>query len=799
MKTFKSRMLRWLPIAAAVLFTFATDNLVWSGSFRFQEKNLIPNTILHPIGYTGNETNQVVTITVGIRPGSLYANEMRPALLRALQTWTDLNSTAGNLHFDSDLPSGQVDFESVLLHEIGHVLGLTHPNMVNVYGPGSPRSDFAYSGSGLDSSFATVIGVNDGADGVAGSNDDERADDDGFVWFRRLNNNPFTLDQSEVDQDTYSMSLADLPTVPANETYLNDPVAGNISTDNRSTRGIAAGDVNGDNRPDVVTADILQGVRLYLNNGTAAPFDNSTVGVNIVSGIDDFQAVALGDIDNDNDLDIVVGRAGDPILLFTNDGSGIFGSGIDITSDTNATLAIALGDMNGDNFLDVVAGNSGTPKRLYTNDGSGGFNAGIDITSDANDTRAIAIGDVNEDGFLDIVAGNFIERNRLYLNNGTGGFLGGTDIGLEADRTRAIAIADLVRDSDGPDVVAGNDGVNRFYENGGGTDPFADVTAVNVTSDTDDTAGIAIGDVNLDENLDIVFANIDNIPNKLVLNPGDGSFASAVSQEITSDFENHRAAVLADLDADSDVDLVSGNDGNRNRFYLNRGGRNLFPAVASALVGLPLGFPSTTAVMISPFPSGAAIRTLMADDVATILLAHSGFDRNQGTPDDYSVQLVFAGIDASADVLVDVDDSLFPPVDPEFAFVPVYTGTEIPAANAFLMSAVDIHFNSGTIPDEEFTWYFGATNPLGSPIFVDFAYSGPEDGSQSNPYNTLAEGLAFVADAGTVTIASGSSPATPTINQAVTIEASGGPATIGQGGGASRSVARTGFISRSPR
>lgn len=85
----------------------------------------------------------------------------------------------------------------------------------------------------------------------------------------------------------------------------------------------------------------------------------------------------------------------------------------------------------------------------------------------------------------------------------------------------------------------------------------------------------------------------------------------------------------------------------------------------------------------------------------------------------------------------------------------------------------------------------------GAPLqtaYVNFNYTGTENGSQSNPFNTLAEGLAAVVSDGTVRIAPGDTNETPTINQNVTLEATGVSAQIGVSGARSLGAARTGFV-----
>ena len=197
-----------LAVALAALF-FASA--AWSGSYLQSDgfggnpiledtnKNLL--RITHPEGYFGN--GGVLNVNVCIAPTSQNQTEMAVSTENAIRTWNALIPTTGNIQSSG---SAGLDFESVLLHELGHCIGLGHPNLASDSNLGSNFQEFTRSGNG-DPNF---YNLDPGADGIPGSSDDIRGDDTNLHWFRKSNNNPFTI-ANVIDKTTYSVILSDLP------------------------------------------------------------------------------------------------------------------------------------------------------------------------------------------------------------------------------------------------------------------------------------------------------------------------------------------------------------------------------------------------------------------------------------------------------------------------------------------------------------------------------------------------------------------------------------------------------------
>lgn len=159
------------------------------------------NIVTHALGYTG--TGGALNITVGIDPTSAFAAQMVIPTQNVVNTWNGLVPTTGNLS-SAGIGGSQIDFESTLLHEMGHSLGLAHTNMGSTAGG---NSNHTLSTDGADNSFT----FNAGADGIQGSADDLRGDDVNLNYFRIADNNPISIGAGVVDSTTYSRDLADLP------------------------------------------------------------------------------------------------------------------------------------------------------------------------------------------------------------------------------------------------------------------------------------------------------------------------------------------------------------------------------------------------------------------------------------------------------------------------------------------------------------------------------------------------------------------------------------------------------------
>lgn len=151
---------------------------------------------------------------------------------------------------------------------------------------------------------------------------------------------------------------------------------------------VALGDVDGDNDLDVVTASAGNGssvgntASVRLNNGSGVFSGGSEIVVG--SGP---RGVALGDVDADGDLDLFTPNLnrglGATVSVRLNDGSGGFSGG----SDPNVgsiPQAVALGDVDGDGDLDLLTANGGPTMGLRLNGGTG-----LATTSAASQTLAL--------------------------------------------------------------------------------------------------------------------------------------------------------------------------------------------------------------------------------------------------------------------------------------------------------------------------------------------------------------------------------------------------------------------------
>jgi subtilisin family serine protease len=297
-------------------------------------------------------------------------------------------------------------------------------------------------------------------------------------------------------------------------------------------------------------------------------------------------AVALRDLDGDDDLDAFVGNTAyydNPAnTVWLNDGTGNFTDSGQRLGDA-FTWDVALGDLDGDGDVDAYTANSeldgALPDEIWLNDGSGLF---IDSGQRLGDTlsRAVALGDLDGDGDLDAFIANGIsergrsEADRVWLNDGHGvftdsgqalGSASGLDVSLgdldgDGDLDAFVANSDPLRARAEPNEVWLNDGHGNFHSSG--------QNLGNAISQA-----VALGDLDGDGDLDAFIANggpqiLDGQPDEVWLNDGSGIFND--SGQKLGNFSSY-AASLADIHQDGTLDVfVAGYQGG-NRLWLNDG------------------------------------------------------------------------------------------------------------------------------------------------------------------------------------------------------------------------------------
>jgi len=181
-----------------------------------------------------------------------------------------------------------------------------------------------------------------------------------------------------------------------------DGAGGNIKGD-----ALTVCDVNGDGRPDVLySAD--NGL-LLLNTKTGFVVARGS-GITHQTGK---VGPVFGDFNGDGFPDLFVPQQQGAGRLFQNDGQGRFrdvtGRSGDLAKPIGLATCAAWGDVDNDGQLDLIVGCLKGPNRYFRNLGDGKFEdatAAIGLEHRIYNTQALALVDVNHDGQLDLVLNN---------------------------------------------------------------------------------------------------------------------------------------------------------------------------------------------------------------------------------------------------------------------------------------------------------------------------------------------------------------------------------------------------------
>jgi hypothetical protein len=343
---------------------------------------------------------------------------------------------------------------------------------------------------------------------------------------------------------------------------------------------LAAGDLNGDGRPDLAVAREKQKVAVLLNNGNGfAPYAQypalSTLNVEA------YISIALGDVDLDGDLDVLhssnatTSQGTYAIALLKNNGSGVLApaQAILLGAYTGGAVDMKVAELTGDPWPDLAIAQGYGGWAVVPGSGGGSFGT-VQPYIGGEEPFAIGTGDLDGDGDRDVVV---TSRDSLeataHVNDGQGVFPMPPSYSAEY-LANALASGDIDLDGD-LDLAAswgyaGGGGIVVLRNQGGGV-----YGAPEKHSAPRDAMRVKLRDLNGDGLPDLLWA--DDYPPynfDVRLNLGGGLFGPYVNWPVGTCGNGDVEAFDMDGDGDLDVFLTDylgcGGGGSSNFVYVSR-------------------------------------------------------------------------------------------------------------------------------------------------------------------------------------------------------------------------------------
>jgi Bacterial Ig-like domain (group 3)/FG-GAP-like repeat len=339
----------------------------------------------------------------------------------------------------------------------------------------------------------------------------------------------------------------------------------------------AIADLNGDGKPDVIVSSWYEqgggapgvvGVLLGNGDGTLQPV------VTYASGGAPNYWAAVADVNGDGKPDILLascvaapkscGSADGVVSVLLGNGNGTFQKAVTYDAGGLESNGLAVADVNRDGVPDVIVTNHAGESNgdgsvgILLGNGDGTFKTVIVYDSGGLEANAVAVADVNGDGKPDLIVANYCAHSGGCASGSVGVLLGNGDGTLQpvvtyatgGSTTSGVVVGDLNNDGF-PDLIVGNlggVGVGVLLNLGNGE--FGPVVTYNVDGYVNQPA---VGDVNLDGNLDII-APTNTEAVAVLLGNGDGTFQPVVT--FPSGGPDANTLAVGDMNGDGKPDIV---------------------------------------------------------------------------------------------------------------------------------------------------------------------------------------------------------------------------------------------------
>src|SRR5438477_2188800 len=334
---------------------------------------------------------------------------------------------------------------------------------------------------------------------------------------------------------------------------------------------IAAGDVNGDGKLDMIVAGQsttgtagATGVLLGKGDGTFQPATSYS------SGLAWAYSVAIADVNQDGKQDLVMANYDGTAGVLLGNGDGTFHAVVTYGSGGNNAYSIGVADVNGDGVPDLLVANGCMSVSNCTNGGlavllgrgDGTFQAAVSYSSGGQIAYSLSIADLNGDGKPDVVVANKYAGNvssasgsvGVFSGNGDGTFQPAVSYNSGGYAAQSVAVADVNGDGR-PDLLVTNGCVSQadcshgalgvLLGNGDGT--FQSATTI--TTPPTGFGSVAVADFNGDGSLDVA----SGAGNFLLLGNGDGTFQPPLDLGVTGP-----GISVGDFNLDGKPDLAVG-------------------------------------------------------------------------------------------------------------------------------------------------------------------------------------------------------------------------------------------------